>query len=250
MKSLFRRRPRLFVSLALTLPLGAILLLGATQAQGQFGPKPGGFPNPPGGFGGMPNPPAGFGGMPNPPAGFAGIPNPPAGFGGMPNPGGMIGNPNPGGFAGMPNPGGALGMPNPGGFGGILSKDTITCESCKRSWQISSNAPNPTHCRFCNVRFTSFNGGPGMGGMPINPPAGMPIFQNPGPNNPAPPVNIPQVQVNVPQVKVNPPGGSPPAVTSESDGESSTTLPLVLGIVGGVALTGTIVLLVIRQATL
>jgi hypothetical protein len=90
----------------------------AIQAQGGWGPPPGGGGyGPPGGA-----PPGGFGGPPGggygaPPGGFGGPPG--GGFGGPP--GGGFGGP-PGGFGGAPfgapPPGGDFGAPKGGGFGG------------------------------------------------------------------------------------------------------------------------------------
>jgi hypothetical protein len=216
MKALFRRCPGVCIVAALTLPLGLILFLGASQAQGQFGgPKPGGFPNPPGGI----NPPGGM----MPPGGM-----PP---GGIKPPGGMV---PPGGM----QPPGGLNPPNFGNPGGQIFVQVWRCSKCGHTWDKNGSITPPSNCPKCGVRF--INGGPDLGNPnppAVNPPGGFNIPQGPGANNP-PANNFNNPVINN-SSRSSPPGDEP--------SDRSTTMFIVLGVVGGLALTGTIVLLVMRS---
>jgi hypothetical protein len=140
-----RTSRRLWIVLALALPLTVAFAGGALQAQpGQ--PRPGPSPGKPG----FPN----FGGQPGQP--------------GLPNPGGQPGNPN--------NPG------RPGGLPGGALQVGWKCPKCGQTG-TGSMIP-PPNCPCCGVRFINGVGGgpnpnpnpagmPKQGGMPNpNPPGG------------------------------------------------------------------------------
>jgi hypothetical protein len=193
--------------LALVL-VGALLtcLLFLNGADGQV-PRGGTIPRPPvvggGGFGGG-GAAGGVPGMPNVPK----IPQPPNALNG--------GNGVAGG--GIPN------MPQPPGFGGQQFLQ-FTCTKCgKIVGQGRTMQDAPASCPFCGVHFT--NGGLGSGKLPVggNVPNQIANPQVPAPDQPF----TPAPSSSTPS-STNGNGG-----TSSDDKDSSSHLPLVIGLsVGG-----------------
>ncbi len=214
MQPLIRRRLGSWILLALLLPLGAVLVLGATQAQGQFRP-------------------------PMRPT----IPMPPTPF--RPNQGGN--NPFPNNpFPNNPFPNNPLrpnlnnpAMPNQGG---PLFVRIWKCSRCGRELGRGNVQPQLETCPYCGTRF--INGTRPIGNNPnppVNngaPPNNPPVNANV--NNPQPVIpnnNPPPAAVNNPTPPntgiANPQMPTPAPAATASTEEGSDSLPYILGGVAG-----------------
>jgi len=165
---------RLWIPVALAVPLVIVIVAGVSQAQQGMPGQPGGPKMPP------------FPKMPQmPPPGQPG-----GGFGGQPGiqpggqPGGGIGGQPGGGIGGQP--GGGMGGQPGGGFGGQpgggkMFEKIWTCSKCGR--EVGRGDFPPGNCPHCGVRFINGVGGGNPGGGPVNvgsgPNTGPPVVNGP-----------------------------------------------------------------------